>query len=479
MMACPDVVAHRLAAWVADLLRSRVPQSGVPASIALTMDSALQHVHMVHACQPGRFNDEDSARVNPQTQADSVADTSKKCEHAVKIGQKYEHEASKQCERDTKTAQDPTSSIHHPPCVTLCKGSLHSEGPGASPGPAHQAMLADLAAECVKALRAHEDAQTAAFALRSNTTACDARCVLPAPSIMEELAAGVAAAVDACGTPNAVSSCPAPPSTRAMAAAKVPSTTAVVVAAQGSDAVVDLGSRWMARAAHGSMCSGTASNTEEDVARMHAMLSQMAVPLLSASQGLLARPVPPIRRLSNPDIPKLQQRPLHVWRRITHPSCLWSMYVPESMCRHLLPNIGTDGEEHGYALSRCALDEHVDGTANQRASAGHASRNSIGQMAPPGCAFSAKPHPGTFHTKIMVADVHQKCWPVKFSFHVTPKQYYRKLGLGWHDFCVAHGVGVGDAIEFRRLSGRFVTLHARVLKHKKSNSGKAVHGSSI
>ena len=471
-MACPEMAAHRLAAWVADLLRSRVPQSGVPASIALTMESALQHVHVVHTGQPGRFNDEDSARANPKTQAGPTVDTSKKREHAVKT--------DPQCEHDTRAALHHTSSIHHPPCITLGKGSLHDEGPEALPGPTHHATLADLAAECAKARRAHEDAQTAASVLRSITEACATRCALPVPSVMEELAAGVAAEVDACGTSNAYSSCPAPPSTRAMAASKVPSTTAVVVSAQGSNAVAALGSRWMGRAAHGSVFPGTAAHTENDVARMHAMLSQMAVPPLSASQGLLARPVPPIRRLSNPDIPKLQQRPLRVWRRITHASCLWSMYVPESMCRHLLPNIGTDGEEHGYALSRCALDANVGGTANQGAAAGHASAgNSIGQMTPPGCTFPAKPHPGTFHTKIMVADVHQKCWPVKFSFHVTPKQYHRKLGQGWHEFCVAHAVGVGDAVEFRRLSGRFVTLHALVLKHKKSNSGKALHGSSI
>ena len=77
-------------------------------------------------------------------------------------------------------------------------------------------------------------------------------------------------------------------------------------------------------------------------------------------------------------------------------------------------------------------------------------------------------------TTIVIRDANMRDWPVNFKTIVSSNQYHRCLKSGWSRFCSANKVGVGDVVEFRRLPGECITLHARVLSQGKSGVKKGM-----
>ena len=455
---------QRLAVWTIHALNRQSMDTACDASTAC---------HRPQLADTGRLTPkkcsstmETKGQTSQQTQAVTAAEASHLIEH----------------ENAGKTKR--VARVHRASCRSLDTrsidtSSLHDEARSSQAPATNKASFADLAVASTEVTHgradvhhdapsvlhsiptSHRDAQNADTALRAILEACAAWCALPNPnSAMVVPAAGeVTVAPSTLPAVTRMTSAAAGPDAAEMAA-----TVALTATAPNAQAVAaePVSSRWVLQLA--STVSGSASGTAEhrvDAICMHRTPGLNRVVPARPAQGLLGPPMLLSSMSTDHAIPK-QQRPARVYRRITHKSCLWSMYVPEGMAKLLLPDIGTGGEEHGYALSTCA-DENGGETTNRGAAAGHASSNGLGHAVPV-CGALAQPKTVAFHTKIMVIDLHQKCWPVKFSFHVTSKQYHRKLGQGWHDFCVAHGVRVGDAVEFRRLSGRLVSVHVRVLK---------------
>ena len=133
-------------------------------------------------------------------------------------------------------------------------------------------------------------------------------------------------------------------------------------------------------------------------------------------------------------------RHVRVRRRMTNASCLRVMYVTDTMAERLLADVGAGGEEQGFQLS--AEDQAVNG----------------GWVVNPACL--------PVQTTIMLEDCSGVHWPVKLVASMAARRMHRRMTAGWNDFCVAHGVRVGDAVEFRRVKGRLICLHARVLRHR-------------
>ena len=64
---------------------------------------------------------------------------------------------------------------------------------------------------------------------------------------------------------------------------------------------------------------------------------------------------------------------------------------------------------------------------------------------------------------IVIRDANMRDWPVTFKTTISFKQYHRHLKTGWKHFCAANNVCVGNVVEFQRLPGDGIFLHARVL----------------
>ena len=457
-----------------------------------TQRLAVWTIHALNRQSMDTACDASTACHRPQL-ADTGRLTPKKCSSTMETkGQTSQHiqavtaaEASHLIEHENAGKTKRVARVHRASCRSLDTrsidtSSLHDEARSSQAPATNKATLADLAAACTKVTHgradvhhdapsvlqftptSHRDVQNAESALRSILEACAAWCVLPNPNsaMVVPAADEVTVAPTTLPAVTVVPSAAAGPDVAAMTTTVALAATAPIAQAVAAEPVSN---RWVPLASTvPSSASSTAQHRVDAICMQKTPGLYRVVPT-SPAQGLLPPPMLLSSTSRDPAMPK-QQRPARVWRRITHKSCLWSMYVPEGMAKLLLPDIGTGGEEHGYALSTCA-DENGGETTNRGAAAGHASSNGLGHAVPV-CGALAQPKTVAFHTKIMVIDLHQKCWPVKFSFHVTPKQYHRKLGQGWHDFCVAHGVRVGDAVEFRRLSGRLVSVQVRVLKRR-------------
>ena len=127
-------------------------------------------------------------------------------------------------------------------------------------------------------------------------------------------------------------------------------------------------------------------------------------------------------------------------RRMTNASSLRVVYITKSMAERLLADVGAGGEEHGFGLS---ADEHAVNS---------------GWLLSQACL--------PLQTTIMLEDCSGVHWPVKLVGSMAARQVHRRMTAGWHEFCVAHDVRLGDAVEFRRVKGRFICLHARVMRRR-------------
>ena len=162
-------------------------------------------------------------------------------------------------------------------------------------------------------------------------------------------------------------------------------------------------------------------------------------------------------------------RPSRVRRRIANSTCLRVLFVTSGMFETLLPDLGLQGEEHGYALSE-SMDQGLEKSVQH---GGTASSSIESQSYGDGfhCHQSAvkkldnkvagRPQ---INTTILINDSNKRQWSVAFVSQDKYNQYHRRLCTGWADFCEANDVRIGDAVEFRRLPGRIITLHACVLR---------------
>ena len=127
-------------------------------------------------------------------------------------------------------------------------------------------------------------------------------------------------------------------------------------------------------------------------------------------------------------------------RRMTNASSLRVVYITKAMAERLLADVGAGGEEHGFGLS---ADDHAVNS---------------GWLLSQACL--------PLQTTIMLEDCSGVHWPVKLVGSMAARQVHRRMTAGWHEFCVAHDVRLGDAVEFRRVKGRFICLHARVMRRR-------------
>ena len=165
-------------------------------------------------------------------------------------------------------------------------------------------------------------------------------------------------------------------------------------------------------------------------------------------------------------------RPSRVRRRIANSTCLRVLFVTSGMFETLLPDLGQQGEEHGYALSE-SMDRGPEKSVQH---GGSASSNIESESSSDGfhCHQPAVKKLGNkvgrrpqINTTILINDSNKRQWSVAFVTQDKSNQYHRRLWTGWADFCEANDVRIGDAVEFRRLPGRIINLHARVLRGKR------------
>ena len=140
------------------------------------------------------------------------------------------------------------------------------------------------------------------------------------------------------------------------------------------------------------------------------------------------------------------KRVARVRRRMTSAACLRALYINNTMAERLLADVGAGDVEHGYALS-----------ADEGAS-------SSGWVVSLACM--------PLECTIMLVDGANVHWPIKLVARTSKRQNHRRMTTGWADFCEANSVQVGDAVEFRRVKGQLICLHARVVRQS-SGSGKA------
>lgn len=85
-----------------------------------------------------------------------------------------------------------------------------------------------------------------------------------------------------------------------------------------------------------------------------------------------------------------------------------------------------------------------------------------------------------FRRALTLRDTAGQAWPIVFEASTSCRQYHPRFSHGWSVFCQAHGVRVGDIVEFRRMNpacdegGRRVahpegdTMGVRVLRRSSS-----------
>ena len=162
-------------------------------------------------------------------------------------------------------------------------------------------------------------------------------------------------------------------------------------------------------------------------------------------------------------------RPSRVRRRIANSTCLRVLFVTSGMFETLLPDLGLQGEEHGYALSE-SMDQRPkksvqhggmasSSVESESSSDGfHCHQPAVNKL---GNKVAGRPH---INTTILINDSNKRQWSVAFVTQDNFNQYHRRLWTGWAGFCEANDVRIGDTVEFRRLPGRIINLHARVLR---------------